>query len=177
MVDPSDDKIGNFRKRINKKIAARKLKLEVEDRLKHETVVHGIKAREARDAWYEARRAVSEKSATVILQWFQEAIISPVFQALSEELRRVGIQMVTISGIISCEVPSPFFIGKAYRENQSLGIDLGDATLRVHNHVKYGQSHQLKTATDYWEHVEPQVLAKVAASINDGSIWDIIDTY
>lgn len=124
------------------------------------------------DLWFKRFGDKARKAADVIWDWYKKFLTTQSFHELTVALGEHEGE-ICISRIISCEEPHKDFLGDIiYR--QQLTLDLA-GNLFVHNCTKYGKAHLLRQKEDLLRFVVTTVLIGVADTIDDGTIWDLIE--
>lgn len=154
---------------------------KVEEKKKLETERHR-KIKDNYDDWIKKQRPEAEKAAQTIIEWVNQFLVSDIWRELVSSLgslktgsnRELLVGYLDISRNIIYEGPSsnPYhpYGNQGY---QSFLLDLS-GNLLIANNVKYGKSHKLRNLADMMRYVDPVVLIKVAETIQNDSIWTII---
>ena len=156
---------------------------EIEEKNKLETE-RRKKVEEDYDKWFEKQRPEAEKAAQTILDWVNEFLASDAWREIvisfrsmnggDEDDREPLVKHVDISRTVIYQGPSPNpYYPYGSQGHQSLSLDLA-GNLFVHNNVKYGKSYKIQNFAGMMEYVDPVVLIRVAKTIQDNSIWAVI---
>lgn len=135
--------------------------------------------------WLEKQKPEAEKAAKKILEWVNEFLASDTWREIVSSLRSLKrsdedgkeepiINYLDISRTVIYKGPSPNpFYPYGNQGYQSLSIDLA-GNLFVHNNVKYGKSYKIQNFADMMQYVDPVVLIEVTKTMQNDSIWAII---
>lgn len=134
------------------------------------------------DDWVKQQRPEAEKAVQTIIEWVNQFLVSDIWRELVSSLHglKIGsdgepiIGYIYISRNIIYEGPSPNpYHPYGNQGYQSFSLDLS-GNLFVHNNVKYGKSYRLRNVEDILRYSNPVVLIEAAKTIQDGSIWNVM---
>lgn len=162
--------------RIREQIKYRVVKQEEERKTAAEKARQMQAKREADEAdyqeWLKKHLPKARKAAHIIWRWYRNFVDSPIGKETMQVLKNRG--EIRVSTIVTRTILSKEYLGNKITEKQMLVIDTsGD--LYVHNCVKYGKSYRIHTEEELLTHVALPILIEIGKTIDDETIWDIID--
>lgn len=124
--------------------------------------------------WLAKQEPKAKESTKIILDWVNQLLRSRAWRGLVSDYNDV-LNRIDVSDDVTYGAPSnnPYH-PYGTQGHQSLSLDFAGC-LYVHNNVKYGKTYKIRNEKDMMKLVEPPIIIKIAETIEDGSIWSIIE--